>query len=166
MQGREHIEKRVWCAWGPVPENHGVVEVWKYNVVPAETRSGASFEGWDVICKVGDDHLHNLGRKPVPLPRVFGGIRVPACECARQFCFGTIPDGIRDALDSYDSKLNTKHRAENIERVRWIPDNEDVVLLGNPVLWLTPAIGGRSQGCDLDRGMLTGGDGSLIVSAL
>ena len=39
------------------------MEVWKRNVVSGKT-CNASFEGWGVICEVGDNHFHNLGREP------------------------------------------------------------------------------------------------------
>jgi len=40
------------------------MEVWSRDVVPGETGRDANFERRSVVCEVGDNHFHNLGRKP------------------------------------------------------------------------------------------------------
>lgn len=89
------------------------MEVWKCDVVPGETSGGASFEGWDVICEVGDDHLQDLVREPAQLMRVSGIAWVPVRERALDSDFGTVPGNeVSDELATCNDKLHTGSRGE------------------------------------------------------
>lgn len=75
-----------------------MVEVRECDVVPGETSRGTGFEGWEVERKVGDDHVHNLGREPARSSRISEDVWVPTKECALEFGLGTIPGDIGNEL--------------------------------------------------------------------
>ena len=47
---------------GP-PEDEGVVNVWEGDNVPGITRQRASFERWDIVDEMNNDHFHKFVRK-------------------------------------------------------------------------------------------------------
>ena len=53
-------------------EYQSAMKAWNRDVVPAEASGGASFESWDIVFEVGDDHLHNLRRETARVRGVFG----------------------------------------------------------------------------------------------
>ena len=100
-------------------EYRGVVEVWSRDIVPGEAGRSTSFEGRDVVYEVGDYHFHNLRRETTRLGRVFVGIWILACEYGLEFGFGTVPNGVGEALDTYDkltTNRNSKGDAEGFAR--------------------------------------------------
>ena len=76
-----------------IPECQCAMEMWKRDVVPAETSCGACFESRIVVLEVGDDHFDNLRRETALLGTACGGTRVLVSEDAREFSFGTTPNG-------------------------------------------------------------------------
>ena len=77
----------------PIPECQCAMDMWKCDVVPAETSRGARFESRGVVFEVGNDHLHNLRRETAWLGTARGGTRVLVSEDTREFSFGTTPNG-------------------------------------------------------------------------
>ena len=76
-----------------IPECQCAMEMWKRDVVPAETSRDTCFESRTVVFEVGDDHFDNLGRETAWLGTARRGTRVLVSEDTREFSFGTMPNG-------------------------------------------------------------------------
>ena len=89
-----------------IPECQCAMEMWKRDVVPAETSRDTCFESRTVVFEVGDDHFDNLWRETAWLGTARGGTRMLLSEDTREFSFGTAPNPWNRLMRRCDGKIN------------------------------------------------------------